>query len=130
MHFESIDPSELTFEVRNAGVVESEINGKEYQKLYMMLMHGEEMIFGTFEMFPMHQAEYIAEQGGPLSFLIDDLWFAFEASGAQYDLNFWYDSEDKPHASIYPIYEDVNGDNDTDCSELIHTITNFKIDLD
>jgi len=127
MHFESINPSELTFEVRNAGVVESEINGKEYQKLYMMLMHGEEMIFGTYEMFPMFQAEHLADQGAPLSFLIDDSWFAFEASGAQYDLNFWYDAEDKPHASIYPIYEDENGDNDTDCSELIHQITKFEI---
>ena len=130
MHFEQIPSNELTFVVRNAGAVESEINGKEYQKLYMMLMRGEEMLFGTFEMFPMHQAEYCVEQGDPLSFLIDDMWFAFEASGCEYDLNFWYDAEDKPHASIYPIYQDENGCNDTDCSELIHQITNFKIDLD
>ena len=130
MHFEQIPSNELTFVVRDSGVVESELNGKEYQKLVMMLMHGEEMIFGTWEMFPMYQAEFFAEQSAPLSFLIDDLWFAFEASGCDYDLNFWYDAENKPHASIYPIYQDENGDTDTDCSELIHRITNFKFDLE
>lgn len=130
MHFEELNPNELTFVLENAGLVESEINGKEYQKLVVKLMHGEEMIFGTWELFPPEYTKALADDDLPLSMLIDDLWFAFEASGCSYDLNFWYDAEDKPHASIHPIYQDENGDNDTDCSELIHRITNFNFDLE
>lgn len=131
MHFEQIPSEELTFIVRNGGILESEIDGNEYQKLVVMLMHGDDMLMGTWDCFPMHQAEHLVENKLPLSVLIDTFWFNFETSGASYGLNFWLDetSGDEPCASIYPMYDEPNGENHIDTSELIHKITNIKIEL-
>lgn len=131
-HFELLDPKELTFVFQNAGLVESEVDGSEYHKFVVMLMHGDKMVMGTTELFPMKEAIMALEFTNPLGLgaLIDDNWYQFEASGCTYDLNFWFDDSSMPQASIYPVEWDGEGYNDTDCSTLIHTISNFQIDYE
>lgn len=125
-HFELLDPKELNFVFQNAGLVESEVDGSEYQKFVVMLMHGENLVMGTTELSPIKEATMALECTDiGLPSLIDENWYQFEASGCSYDLNFWFNDFSEPQASIYLIE-----DGDTDCSTIIHSISNFQIDYE
>lgn len=134
-HFELIDPKELTFAFQDVGIIESEADGREYHKFVVMLLHkpteerhaSQSLVFGTIELFSTKEAAMALEFTNPLGLgaLIDENWYQFEASGCTYDLNFWFDDSSMPQASIYPVE-----DGDTDCSTLIHKITNFQIDYE
>lgn len=133
-HFELLDQKELTFCFQNIGIVESEVDGREYNKFVVMLIHGkgdyrnasQKLVFGTTELFSIKEATMalVCTDVG-LPSLIDENWYQFEASGCSYDLNFWFNDFSEPQASIYLIE-----DGDTDCSTIIHSISNFQIDYE
>lgn len=121
--FENIPSEELQLVITKLGLNESE----DAYQIGISLWHQDEKLWGTRESFDL-AAEILFDRDKSTEFLelIDDEWFTMELSGKLYDMNIWIDDiRNQIDASIYPIVEDEHGP-DTDCSQLIHRITNIK----